>query len=508
MGGRKFNFNARTIATPLAAFCMASLLFVYARTSITAAKRNAQMHREADGGQISWRNESLRRHGAMTTPESQNTVKQLLGEKAAKQEVEGGKAGPGVWVYIYESGRHKIKRSNDAMTRKLRSSYQRVRFSNSIYGASCTGTRLNYGKTTKEANSRRSASLLTLPHEIRCMIWKAVAACSDPILVCTDTLTFGPLAQVAKYRFVTVPAKDTNKKRNARSSKLKLPTHPLAWLLASRQIYAEAPPLFYANICLQFDDVLCLSAFLYQSPPTPFKPSMIQSISLNVKLNIDADIRDKSIPAYWDYRDGFSFHRSLNHKWDKRASYEWSVGRPTECPCPFCFAAGHSILEHAAEHFTALRELRLRISIGCTDGVANQRVAIGGGGWLWMAQGPGRQRYGRLYRPRDAETLVCKDNSDQIAEFAEWVCTQTAPLRVFSKVKLEAVGVEFSVENIEHDPSIGFRRQVDRCWCLSRKVDKQSIESCGVAEDIKRRLMGGNPEAEEQISHTLQHLSI
>jgi hypothetical protein len=27
----------------------------------------------------------------MTTPESQNTVKQLLGEKAAKQEVEGGK---------------------------------------------------------------------------------------------------------------------------------------------------------------------------------------------------------------------------------------------------------------------------------------------------------------------------------------------------------------------------------------------------------------------------------
>lgn len=50
---------------PLAAFTMAGLLFVYTRTSIRAAKLNAQKHREADGGQISWHNESLRRHGQM-----------------------------------------------------------------------------------------------------------------------------------------------------------------------------------------------------------------------------------------------------------------------------------------------------------------------------------------------------------------------------------------------------------------------------------------------------------
>jgi len=48
---------------PLAAFTMAGLLFVYARTSIRAAKLNAKKHREADGGQISWHRESLRRHG-------------------------------------------------------------------------------------------------------------------------------------------------------------------------------------------------------------------------------------------------------------------------------------------------------------------------------------------------------------------------------------------------------------------------------------------------------------
>lgn len=47
---------------------MAGLLFVYTRTSIQAAKRNAQRHREADGGQISWKNENLRRHGKLETP--------------------------------------------------------------------------------------------------------------------------------------------------------------------------------------------------------------------------------------------------------------------------------------------------------------------------------------------------------------------------------------------------------------------------------------------------------
>ncbi|TVY51320.1 hypothetical protein LCER1_G006239, partial [Lachnellula cervina] len=50
---------------------MATILFVYARLSIQAAKRNAHLHREADGGQISWHNESLRRHGKLDAPEEQ-----------------------------------------------------------------------------------------------------------------------------------------------------------------------------------------------------------------------------------------------------------------------------------------------------------------------------------------------------------------------------------------------------------------------------------------------------
>jgi len=67
---------------------MACLLFVYARTSIQAAKRNAQAHREADGGQISWRNESLRRHGKLERPEDQEPIRQLV--LGAKRKVDEG----------------------------------------------------------------------------------------------------------------------------------------------------------------------------------------------------------------------------------------------------------------------------------------------------------------------------------------------------------------------------------------------------------------------------------
>lgn len=67
---------------------MAGLLFVYTRTSIRAAKHNAQMHREADGGQINWHNESLRRHGKLEPPVEQEPIRQLAG--LAKEKIGMG----------------------------------------------------------------------------------------------------------------------------------------------------------------------------------------------------------------------------------------------------------------------------------------------------------------------------------------------------------------------------------------------------------------------------------
>jgi hypothetical protein len=64
---------------PLAALTMAGLLFVYARTSIRAAKLNAQKHREADGGQLSWHKESMRRHGQLERVDNgRSTLREAL----------------------------------------------------------------------------------------------------------------------------------------------------------------------------------------------------------------------------------------------------------------------------------------------------------------------------------------------------------------------------------------------------------------------------------------------
>ncbi|KAF2872589.1 hypothetical protein BDV95DRAFT_570137 [Massariosphaeria phaeospora] len=88
--------NGRTIMAPLAAFTMAGLLFVYARISIRAAKLNAQKHREADGGQISWHKESMRRHGQLERVDNdRSTLKEVfMSDMGRKNKVVESKEGP------------------------------------------------------------------------------------------------------------------------------------------------------------------------------------------------------------------------------------------------------------------------------------------------------------------------------------------------------------------------------------------------------------------------------
>ena len=90
---------------------MAGLLFVYARTSIRAAKLNAQKHREADGGQISWHRESLRHHGQMARlDDDKGTFKEaLLGDIRRKKQQK-----------VEENQKVSAERSeNDAELRKI-----------------------------------------------------------------------------------------------------------------------------------------------------------------------------------------------------------------------------------------------------------------------------------------------------------------------------------------------------------------------------------------------------
>ena len=68
---------------------MAGILYTYSVTSIRAAKRNAQLHREADGGQLDMRRESLRRHGMLDQVEGTKGLDLFRDAKAeSKREKE------------------------------------------------------------------------------------------------------------------------------------------------------------------------------------------------------------------------------------------------------------------------------------------------------------------------------------------------------------------------------------------------------------------------------------
>lgn len=79
--------NPRTLTAPIAALVMAGLLYTYSVTSIRAAKRNAKLHREADGGQLDMRKESLRRHGVLQQVEGTKGMELFRNARAdAKEE--------------------------------------------------------------------------------------------------------------------------------------------------------------------------------------------------------------------------------------------------------------------------------------------------------------------------------------------------------------------------------------------------------------------------------------
>ncbi len=78
--------NSRNLTTAIVAFTTTALLFVYSRTSINSAKRDAARHRAADGGQLDWRNESLRKHGALQRPEGPSLMGALFSSNKKKDD--------------------------------------------------------------------------------------------------------------------------------------------------------------------------------------------------------------------------------------------------------------------------------------------------------------------------------------------------------------------------------------------------------------------------------------
>ncbi|KAL9001208.1 MAG: hypothetical protein Q9169_000392 [Polycauliona sp. 2 TL-2023] len=89
--------NSRNLTTAIVAFTTTGLLFMYSRSSIKSAKRDAARHRAADGGQFDWRNESLRKHGALERPEGPNLMGALFSstKKKPNQDIAAADAKAG-----------------------------------------------------------------------------------------------------------------------------------------------------------------------------------------------------------------------------------------------------------------------------------------------------------------------------------------------------------------------------------------------------------------------------
>ena len=96
---------------PLAAFTMAAIVLVYARTSIKAAKLNAQKHREADGGQINWHNENRRRHGQMDKVVNDGTnFKEALAADFGSKKKDGKAGGEAPTKLERSAGEEKLRK--------------------------------------------------------------------------------------------------------------------------------------------------------------------------------------------------------------------------------------------------------------------------------------------------------------------------------------------------------------------------------------------------------------
>lgn len=83
--------NTRGLTTAVGAVTVIALFFVYSRRATQVAKRDAARYRAIDGGQLSWRNESLRRHGVMKPPETPSMLGALFA--STKQDEKAPRTG-------------------------------------------------------------------------------------------------------------------------------------------------------------------------------------------------------------------------------------------------------------------------------------------------------------------------------------------------------------------------------------------------------------------------------
>lgn len=332
----------------------------------------------------------------------------------------------------------------------------------------------SHSKTRKPQTCR----LLSLPAEIRTMIWKAVVG-PDPILLYGKSYTVGGAMEVETLTSISLSSTYANygcddlhlpelpKPPPRPRRKTCQALGPLSWLRTNQQIYTEAKPIIHSNANLQICDPFVFVAFLRKTPKSVIQPETLRSLSLCLKIKIETNLRD-----------GFSFAQEVSH-----GGHRWGAEHMNEyesCCCPWCFAL-HTLRPELTDKLLSLRELRLRICFSCTFDQGNMRP---------ITHSPdGRLEIGQLYRPKSPIPLVWVDQHKRIEELAENLCNEK-PLKIFCEAgrALESVDVQFCTENIQHDVENRCPQPHDTCWCRGRSINEQTLPLDDIAKALERRL--------------------
>jgi len=302
----------------------------------------------------------------------------------------------------------------------------------------------------------RSSMLLSLPVEIRTLIWKTVIE-ADPILLYEthkSELSIGTITALSS-RPLTAPrikGKPTSK--------------GLAWLRTNRQIYTEAQPLLANHLDLVINHEFVFRAFIIRSPKLSLDPLRLRNLTFCLNVEIESDLRDGFYTSeYSRFGNGWA-HRRL------------------DCSCPYC--SQFRVIDNAKDRLPALRQLNVVITFTCGGwgGQGNQRPVIG-------TFANGRPRMGQLYRPKNPSALVLKNSKAKMASFAGELYKQM-PLRFFHGMMLERVLVVFNTDRIKHNKDNECSHPRDRCWCIGRSIAEQSLT--GLKGEITRLMVCAGEE--------------
>lgn len=238
-----------------------------------------------------------------------------------------------------------------------------------------TSSNVDLASTKAKKLTSPSSPLLSLPEELRRMIWKAVV--DTPILLYGSDFSQGAPVQITAIRSLALDPQyvkhPCDKNHQApRSAKKRKGPGPLSWLRTNKQIHAEAQPVIYANMSLHICQPMVLAAVLANT--SNLQSRTVRSLSICMKIQIEHNLRD-----------GFLFAHVPNH-----AGHRWARGRA--CLCPWCFATA-SLPQNGKlmdQVLPGLKELRLRVYFTCRENQGNQRPVIGRlrdgrGGSRWVA---------------------------------------------------------------------------------------------------------------------------